>query len=45
MISDLPWLQKLWKKRLQAKGIVGISYLKSGIAIAISDVVDPNQSY
>ncbi len=44
MISDLPWLQKLWKKRLQAKGIVGISYLKSGIAIAISDVVDPNQS-
>ena len=40
MISDMLRLQKLWGKKSQAKGIVGISYRPDGIAIAISDFVD-----
>ena len=40
MINDMLRLQKLWKKKSQAKGIVGISYRPDGIAIAISDFVE-----
>ena len=40
MISDMLRLQKLWGKKSQAKGIVGISYRPDGIAIAISDFVE-----
>jgi len=40
MISDMLSLKKLWKKKSQAQGIVGISYRPDGIAIAISDFVE-----
>jgi MSHA biogenesis protein MshI len=40
MIIDMLRLQKLWRKKSQAKGIVGISYRPDGIAIAISDFVE-----
>ena len=44
MIADMHWAQKLWYKKSHAIGTVGISFLNSGIAVAISDFVDTKQS-
>jgi MSHA biogenesis protein MshI len=42
-MSDVRLLQKLFGRKSQAKGFVGISYLPHGIAVAVSNCVDNNK--
>ena len=39
----MQWLQKILKKKADSQGIVGISFLPEGIAIAVSNPIENNQ--
>lgn len=39
----MQWLQKIFRKKAASQGIVGISFLPEGVAIAVSNLIENNQ--